>query len=256
MRREASLLIVASLLASACGVGNTTSAANSTANSESAASISIRVATSSLPREPAVQASNQGVAEDPGIVIRPTVQDGSAPATPSYLAESVRAVEPVTPSTIAPLIVAQSAGVESVSVAPKSATTPAVTAPPAPVQAYTGGSIAAKFTSDINVLRAGLGISALVPSAELDSLALGWAQRMAADNNMRHSTIIHSLVNQGTWTSAAENIGYGLTETIVFDALVASPSRYVNMVNPTYTHVGTAVVVAGDLIWTVHLFVG
>lgn len=87
---------------------------------------------------------------------------------------------------------------------------------------------------------------------------------MAADGNMRHSTIVHSLVNQGTWTGAAENIGYGSTETVVFNALVGSPGHYTNMVNPAYTHVGTAVVVvpdpngnhALDLIWTAHLFVG
>ncbi len=79
---------------------------------------------------------------------------------------------------------------------------------------------------------------------------------MAADHNMRHSNIIHSLVNQGTWTGAAENVGYGSNETIVFNALVASPSHYTNMANGAYTHVGVAVVAAGDLIWTAHLFVG
>jgi len=84
---------------------------------------------------------------------------------------------------------------------------------------------------------------------------MGWAQQMALTGVLQHSSIIHSLVNNG-WSGAAENIGYGPSETVVFNALVASPGHYTNMSNGTYTHVGTAVVVAGNLIWTVHLFAG
>jgi len=78
---------------------------------------------------------------------------------------------------------------------------------------------------------------------------------MAADGNLRHSKIIHTLV-QGPWTRAAENIGYGPSEAVVFSALTASSGHLTNMVNPSYTTIGTAVVVAGNTIWTVHLFVG
>ncbi len=84
---------------------------------------------------------------------------------------------------------------------------------------------------------------------------MGWAQHMAQTGSLQHSTIIHSLVNSG-WSAAAENIGYGPGETVVFNALVASPGHYTNMTNAAYTHVGTAVVVVGNTIWTAHLFAG
>lgn len=188
------------------------------------------------------------------------------PDAPPYLTAAIVVVSPVTPSTMA---ARPEPGLTKVaaSVAPPAAdASPMVPAPTttSPPPTSTGMATASfpvdavaadRFASDINQLRVNAGLAALTRSSELDSLAMGWARAMAADGALRHSAIIGSLV-AGAWTGAAENIGYGPDETAVFNALAASPGHYTNMTNPLYTDLGTAVVVADNTIWTVHLFAG
>ncbi len=170
-------------------------------------------------------------------------------ATPAPTTAPAPTSVPAAITTIAPTTI------PVVTAAPS--TSPPATAPP--TTAAPGGqfqsetAIASLFASDINQLRAGLGVAPLTRSADLDALALEWARSMASDGVLRHSTIIHGLV-AGAWVTAAENVGYGPSESVVFAALVASSGHYVNMVNASYTHVGTAAVMAGSTLWTAHLF--
>jgi len=200
--------------------------------------------------------------------------DAPAPTTTAVVASPVTVKPLPVPAPVPPAVVAVQpvvAAAPSVTVPPTTPATPPVTVPPTtsapspvvtvpPTPAPGSGlpsdpGAAARFATDINQLRAGLGLAPLTRSPDLNSRALAWAQVLAADGVLRHSTIIHTLV-QGQWQGAAENIGYGPSEAVVFSALAASSGHYTNMVNPAYTAMGTAVVVAGNTIWTVHLFVG
>ncbi len=193
---------------------------------------------------------------DPALVPAPPVEivHFDATAVESGVSRS-------TPTTSqSQVITAAGSPVPSTTAAPITApptVAPPVTAPPttaAPVgQFQSETAVASRFASDINQLRAGLGVAPLTRSADLDALALEWARTMASDGVLRHSTIIHGLVS-GAWVKAAENVGYGPSESVVFAALVASSGHYTNMVNANYTHVGTAAVMAGNTLWTAHLF--
>ncbi len=263
MGRAVAGLLAASLVLTACGAGPTSREATATSTSS----------------EPAMEPSPVTAAPTSTAAVAP----GSDP--PPHLAAPTAVVSSATPSTMAPhpdaRVLEVAASVASVtppttivptrvaapSVDSPSTTAPAVALPPTALPpAATAAVVAAawlpvdsvaadRFASDINQLRASAGLSPLNRSSELDSLAMGWAQTMAADGVLRHSTITHSLV-AGAWTGAAENIGYGPNEIAVFNALVASLAHYTNMANPLYTDLGTAVVAAGDTIWTVHLFAG
>ena len=77
---------------------------------------------------------------------------------------------------------------------------------------------------------------------------------MADTGNFAHSNIA-SLLNP--WTVVGENIGYGPSVNSVFNALVASPGHYKNMVDARFTAVGVgAYVDATGGVWTAHVFGG
>jgi uncharacterized protein YkwD len=115
--------------------------------------------------------------------------------------------------------------------------------------------ISAAFLADINAARSEVGLTALSRDADLDAMARSWAETMAADESLRHSELIHTVI-AGTWTAAGENIAYGPSETSMFAGLDASAGHRANMVNDAYSHVGIGVVAVGPALWTAHLFAG
>ena len=129
---------------------------------------------------------------------------------------------------------------------------PTTTQAPAPADPGAGS----QFVSQINALRASVGVGALSRNGELDALARSWTEYMAGSGDFRHSSIISDLV-AGGWSIAGENIGYGPSVDSVYAALQASPSHYDNMVEARFTSVGIGVVVDGaGVLWTTHLFAG
>lgn len=169
---------------------------------------------------------------------------------PDHLVES-RPTAAIPPATIAP-------ATTTVAPVPGAAPTPdpgippaggATAEPPAP----TGDAPA--FLAELNALRGGRGLAELTRRADLDALARSWAARMAADDDLRHSDLIYDVID-GPWSTAGENIGYGPSVAVIFDALEASAGHLDNMVNPDFTSVGVGVVRVGDVLWTVHLFAG
>ena len=77
---------------------------------------------------------------------------------------------------------------------------------------------------------------------------------MASSGNFGHSNIGSLL---GPWSTVGENIGKGGSVSSIFNALVASPSHFDNMVDPRFTHIGVGVFIDGNgVIWTTHVFGG
>ncbi len=213
------------------------------------------------------------------------VLDASAPPPPS----AVRPFEPLTSTTVAPTTTvppttappttAPPTTVAPTTVAPTTvpptiappATTPTPEAPPPvivqvdpappppppppPAITTTGlGGAAGEFLGAINGLRASNGAPALMPIAEMNNVAQGWADHMAATQTLAHNPNSSGQI-PGGWSAWAENVGYGGSVGQVQAALVASPGHYRNMVNPDLRQIGIGVAVDGNgQVWTAHVF--
>lgn len=120
-----------------------------------------------------------------------------------------------------------------------------------PTQPATAGT---EFNGLINGLRASKGLGALQSDARLDAVAQDWANQMAARGAISHRSSLSGAIGGG-WAKLGENVGTGGSAGTIFGALVASPGHYRNMVDSTFTHVGTGVARgANGRLYTAHNF--
>ena len=175
----------------------------------------------------------------------PATTTTAAPVTTTTKAPTTTA-PPATTTTAAPVTTTTTA-------AATTTTAPATTTTAASTGSYSA-SAESEFLSSINGLRSSKGLAGLASNGELNNYARWWAKQMADTGNFAHSNIA-SLLNP--WTVVGENIGYGPSVSAVFNALVASPGHYANMVDTRFTSVGVgAYVDSAGRIWTVHVFGG
>lgn len=114
----------------------------------------------------------------------------------------------------------------------------------------------AAFVTKINQLRAGLGLPTLAIDTELVAASRIWAIQLRSDGELSHASDL-SVGVSSDWAKLGENVGVADTNQLneLFDAFVASPGHYANLVDPTFTHVGTAVVYdSNGRMWTTHRF--
>jgi hypothetical protein len=103
-----------------------------------------------------------------------------------------------------------------------------------------------------NAVRASVGAGPLSLDGNLSSVALSWAQTMAAQGGISHNPNLGGMVSG--WRALAENVGMGATVDLVHTALVASPSHYHNLTNPAYSLIGIGVVASGGTVYIVEDF--
>ena len=125
-----------------------------------------------------------------------------------------------------------------------------------PARAGATSADESKLLSLTNSVRASAGAPGLALDGTLSSIARGWAQVMASQNQISHNSNYRNQVeNAGfNWRALAENVGMGPTVDIVHQALLNSPSHYTNIVNATYTKVGIGIVTSGGYVWVVQNF--
>ncbi|HZQ85068.1 MAG TPA: CAP domain-containing protein [Acidimicrobiales bacterium] len=112
----------------------------------------------------------------------------------------------------------------------------------------------AQFVTLINALRASKGLGTLTVDSNLTSIARNWSQQMANAGTISHNPNFPNQVTSD-WQMLGENVGQGYTVQSLFDAFVASPHHYENLVEPSFTRVGVGVVVtASGQIFTSHQF--
>jgi hypothetical protein len=121
----------------------------------------------------------------------------------------------------------------------------------APVPA--AGADASAYIGRVNSLRASRGLAPLEQDATLDALATDWARHLAGVGGLMHASDLSIGVSR-TWSKLGENVGMGPDTAIIFDAFVASPSHYRNLVDPSFTHIGVGVVWSARVHFTVHRF--
>jgi hypothetical protein len=103
-----------------------------------------------------------------------------------------------------------------------------------------GPSDEANFVSQINSLRATKGLPALAVDAGLTTKARAWAQTMADQNRIWHSSLADGIT--ADWQRLGENVGMGGTVDALHIAFVNSPKHYDNLVDPAFRLVGIGVV--------------
>jgi hypothetical protein len=112
----------------------------------------------------------------------------------------------------------------------------------------------AQFVTLINVLRASKGLGTLSVDSNLTSVARGWSQQMASVGTISHNANFPNQVTSD-WQMLGENVGQGYSVQSLFDAFVASPHHYENLVEPAYTRIGVGVVVTpSGQMFTSHQF--
>ena len=92
----------------------------------------------------------------------------------------------------------------------------------------------------VNSLRAGVGAAPRAADPTLSSVAQQWANSMASSGVLAHNPGLSTEAPSG-WTEIGENVGEGYSLTAVYNALVASPGHYANMVTPGFNLTGIGV---------------
>jgi hypothetical protein len=117
----------------------------------------------------------------------------------------------------------------------------------------------AQFVSLINQLRASKGLAAFVVDGPLSATACTWTDHMVAADTLSHDPALATEVAsvEPKWSKAGENVGVGGDVTSLFNAFVASPGHYRNLVDPAFDHLGVCVswMPDGKKLYTTHRFV-
>ena len=96
-------------------------------------------------------------------------------------------------------------------------------------------------------------LPALAPSDMLDLKAQAWADQLARDGYLHHSTLTAGI--SGCWVRIGENVGYGASIAGVEGQYMASPPHRANILNSAFNRVGVGYVRTADgRVWTVQEF--
>jgi uncharacterized protein YkwD len=104
----------------------------------------------------------------------------------------------------------------------------------------------------LNNDRAAHGLAPVFPHGELIAKAQAWADKLAQDNGLSHSTLTSGI--PGCWRALGENVGYGSSVGGVQDAFMASSTHRANILNGAYGYAGTGVAYRGDRVFVVQVF--
>jgi len=163
-------------------------------------------------------------------------------------------------TTVAPTTTTSTTVAPTTTTAPPTTTTSTTVAPvqtttttPQRAAAY-DASAESQLVSLVNNLRASVGVPALAHAGDLRSYARSWSQHMSDSGSFAPSNVNNV---PGPWQSAAENIAVSDSVQAAFNALVASSGHYANMINGTFTEIGSGVWADADgSLWITNVFRG
>jgi len=108
-----------------------------------------------------------------------------------------------------------------------------------------------QIRNQINTTRRQNGRAPLAMHPQLAKKAQAWAERMARNLRLSHSSLAAGV--PAGWTAVAENVGRGSTLPIVHRAFLRSSGHRGNILGP-YNYVGTGQARRGGNHWVVHVF--
>ncbi len=122
------------------------------------------------------------------------------------------------------------------------------------VQTMASSPSESDFVNRMNALRASLGLGAVTMDGNLVDLARAHTHEMVGTQALVHTTDL-TVGMYEPWEKLGENIGFGTNNETLWNAFVASPPHYHNLVDPTYDRVGVASEIDSNGIeWTTHRF--
>lgn len=104
----------------------------------------------------------------------------------------------------------------------------------------------------LNADRRANSLRALPDHSILDAKAQAWAEKLAQDGRLSHSTLSHGV--PGCWRSLGENVGYGSSIEAVERAYMSSPAHRANILASKWDYVGVGAAQSGGRWYTVHVF--
>jgi hypothetical protein len=87
-----------------------------------------------------------------------------------------------------------------------------------------------------NASRVAAGLPALQESSQLDAVAQGWANKLAASQNLAHNPNIQTQITN--WSTIGENVGMGATIPTLQTAFMNSPLHKANILSKAFTQAG------------------
>ena len=109
------------------------------------------------------------------------------------------------------------------------------------------------IASLVNQARAANGQAGLLRNGQLDAVAVGWANQMAANGAMAHNPNLVSQVPAG-WSALGENVAQGQPSApAMHTAWMNSPGHRANILGD-FTDIGVAFVAAAGTTWGVEVF--
>lgn len=110
--------------------------------------------------------------------------------------------------------------------------------------------------NDVNASRAAAGLPALRENVTLDIKADKWAQNLRDACRIWHSNLADGAPKE--WRKLGENVGMGGSIDQIHTAYMNSPGHRANILDPTFTQIGTAAVWGQcngyRTVFTVHVF--
>ena len=115
----------------------------------------------------------------------------------------------------------------------------------APAHAVTSDTSA--YLARMNAERVNHGLSPLTMRTDLNSVAQGWADHMAAANLLSHNPHLTSQV--ANWQTVGENVGEGPDVATLDTAFWNSPEHKANILDSSYKDVGIGTTFANGILW-------
>jgi uncharacterized protein YkwD len=106
--------------------------------------------------------------------------------------------------------------------------------------------------NELNADRRAHGRTALRSYSALNKKAQAWAERLARENRLYHSTL--SSGAPSCWRALGENVGYGSSVAAVQDAYMRSDAHRANVLKTTWNWVGVGMAKNGSRVFTVQVF--
>jgi uncharacterized protein YkwD len=108
-------------------------------------------------------------------------------------------------------------------------------------------SEASTYLSDLNGERVAHGLRPLTMRADLNTVAQGWADHMAASGLLAHNPDLATQV--ANWQTVGENVGEGPDVPSLDTAFWNSPGHRANILDTSYTEVGIGSTWSNGILW-------
>lgn len=103
------------------------------------------------------------------------------------------------------------------------------------------------YLSSLNAERVAHGLRPLTVRADLNAVAQGWANHMAAADLLSHNPALTSQV--ANWQTVGENVGEGPDVASLDTAFWNSPGHRANILDTSYTEVGVGSTWSNGVLW-------